>query len=168
MVNALDERKKKADTKDDLTGGIRFLAGTTSDLAPLVKQGLFSANLYAHLTSSHLRVKSLRERKDDILPLAFHLLRNLTAPGKAPPRLMPCAQEAMASYSWPGNISELSMSLHHAWEAAKSRDNTITRDTLPSSVAKTGSTDPHPIPRGLQARALKQYLRQRLASAKKT
>lgn len=86
----------------------RVVAATNRDLAGMVRQKLFREDLFYRLNVVSLNVPSLRERKDDIVPLARHLLSRIA--GERPGtryQLTPAAERVLKDYHWPGNIREL-------------------------------------------------------------
>ncbi len=87
---------------------VRIVAATNLNLEEAVKSGRFRRDLFHRLDAFHLRVPPLRERLDDILPLALWFLRdsNLTLSDEA--------VALLTDYSWPGNIRELRNSLNKA------------------------------------------------------
>ncbi len=92
----------------DLTVDVRLLAATNKDLAAEVKRGAFRLDLYHRLDVFHLHTPALRDRREDILPLAHHFLRALAQRmGKSARALSDDAERILASYHYPGNIREL-------------------------------------------------------------
>jgi two-component system response regulator AtoC len=86
---------------------VRVLAATHCDLYRAMQEGRFREDLYYRLAVVVLRVPSLRERKDEVVPLAEYLLRRHTPAGAAVPVLPPEFQQALLAYGWPGNVREL-------------------------------------------------------------
>ena len=86
----------------------RLLAATNKDLAKLVAEGKFREDLYYRLKVFPIELPSLRERPEDIMPLAEHFLRKAKKKlgGKAV-RFSPEAADALSGYRWPGNVREL-------------------------------------------------------------
>lgn len=94
---------------------VRVIAATNRDLETAVKEGAFRADLYFRLRVIELSVPSLRERKEDILPLAeYFLSKYLEETGHGPTGFSPRAKTAMQEYSWPGNIRELKNAIERA------------------------------------------------------
>jgi DNA-binding NtrC family response regulator len=91
---------------------VRLLAATHRDLAMEVQHGRFREDLYYRLAVVSLTVPPLRERLDDIPPLAMRLLREIG--GDAASCLTVESLAAMQSYEWPGNVRELRNSLERA------------------------------------------------------
>ncbi|MBX3264360.1 MAG: sigma 54-interacting transcriptional regulator, partial [Labilithrix sp.] len=84
---------------------VRVLAATNRDLPALVASGAFRSDLYFRLDGITIRLPPLRERRDEILPLARSLLAGATK--GAPPPLSAQAIARLESYAWPGNVREL-------------------------------------------------------------
>src|SRR6185295_4339263 len=83
---------------------VRVIAATNKTLDDAVARGEFRADLYYRLNVFDIHLPPLRERCDDILPLAAGFLRELTA---ASAELTPAAMEALCRHQWPGNVREL-------------------------------------------------------------
>ena len=90
---------------------VRVIAATNRNLDEAVAQGTFRADLYYRLNVFDIRIPPLRERRDDILPLAAGFLREFTG---ATAELTPEAMEALRRHDWPGNVRELRNVLERA------------------------------------------------------
>ncbi|MBX3329174.1 MAG: sigma-54-dependent Fis family transcriptional regulator [Nitrospira sp.] len=87
---------------------VRFIAATNKDLALAVRQGTFREDLYYRLNVLPVTLPPLRERQEDILPLAAHVIeRQGKRYGAEKKRFTQQAEEALYHYHWPGNIREL-------------------------------------------------------------
>jgi len=87
---------------------VRVLAATNRDLGEMVAQDKFREDLYYRLCVVPVRVPSLRERREDIRPLAEYFLAEFCARNNFRPKAFdPAAFEALEDYTWPGNIREL-------------------------------------------------------------
>jgi two-component system response regulator AtoC len=84
---------------------VRFVAATNRDLEREAERGTFRQDLYFRLAGFTVVMPPLRERRDEILPLALHFLARVQ-PASAV-RFSPEAEELLTSYSWPGNVREL-------------------------------------------------------------
>ena len=94
---------------------VRVLTATNKDLRIEVKEGRFRQDLYFRLNVVNLRIPPLRERLDDILPLArFFLNRYAVDFKKRVSGFSPEAIEKIRGYSWPGNVRELQNSIERA------------------------------------------------------
>jgi transcriptional regulator with GAF, ATPase, and Fis domain len=100
---------------------LRVLAATNKDLVEEVAAGRFRIDLYYRLNVFPLTLPPLRERKDDIVPLANYFLKKYAEEGKQPPELSDEATKMLLQYDWPGNIREL--------------ENTIQRNIVLSNSA---------------------------------
>jgi transcriptional regulator with PAS, ATPase and Fis domain len=89
----------------------RVIAATNRHLDDAVAQGEFRADLYYRLNVFDIHIPPLRERRDDILPLATSFLREFAG---APPELTLDAIEALRRHGWPGNVRELRNVLERA------------------------------------------------------
>jgi DNA-binding NtrC family response regulator len=85
---------------------VRFVAATNTSLSALVSSGRFRSDLYYRLCVLSIHVPPLRERQEDILPLARHFLTKYQQ-GAAPLDLSAEAGRALIAHSWPGNVREL-------------------------------------------------------------
>jgi transcriptional regulator with PAS, ATPase and Fis domain len=85
----------------------RIVAATNRDLAKEVERGTFRRDLYYRLNVVTIRLSPLRERKDDIFPLAEHFLAKY---GRGHVLTKECF-DAMMGYDWPGNVRELENSI---------------------------------------------------------
>lgn len=101
------------------------IAATNQDLTARVREGAFRADLLFRLAVVELHLPALRERHDDIRPLANHFLEQVTEGAK---RFDELALRALESYEWPGNVREL----RHRVEAAAllTEQAVITADAL--------------------------------------
>ncbi len=95
-----EERTRRAD--------VRLIAATNRDLLLEVAEGRFRQDLYYRLSVFPIALPPLRERREDILVLAEHFLRQLSRDyGRPHPRLSLADRNALESHAWPGNIREL-------------------------------------------------------------
>ena len=87
---------------------IRLICATNRDLAEMVREGHFREDLLYRVNTIHLEIPPLRERPEDILPLARIFLEKYAALYKrAVPTLSPDAEKQLREYPWMGNIREL-------------------------------------------------------------
>jgi two-component system NtrC family response regulator len=101
--------------RDTIQVDSRVIAATNQDLDTAVRENRFREDLYFRLAVVKIRVPPLRERGDDIMELAEHLLDSFSKELKRPPkRLSRSAVEAMKRHDWPGNVRELQNRLKRA------------------------------------------------------
>jgi transcriptional regulator with PAS, ATPase and Fis domain len=108
----------------------RILVATNRGLSDLVERGRFRSDLYYRLNGVEIHVPPLRERREDILPLANYFLDRHRAIRRL--RLSSSAADALINYDWPGNVRELERVMERALALAESDE--ITLDDLPASV----------------------------------
>jgi two-component system, NtrC family, response regulator AtoC len=102
-----DHEFQRLGGKDTVRVDVRVIAATHRDLEKAVADGTFREDLFYRLNVINLRVPPLREREEDILPMAEFLMRK-HAQESAPPIPLPASlQEAMLEHRWPGNIRQL-------------------------------------------------------------
>ena len=112
---------------------VRVLCATNSNLYEMVKEGSFRADLYYRLNVVNLEVPPLRQRKEDILPLAEYFLANQSAFYNEPPKVLsPTIKELLLNYAWPGNIRELANTIERAYVLTVGRE--IQPATMPFEI----------------------------------
>lgn len=111
---------------------VRVLAATNRDLAQDLQEGRFRKDLYYRLRVVELKLPPLRERREDIIPLArLFLSRKVTGPGRVL-GLSPTAADQLLRYSWPGNVRELENAVERA--AVLARGALVEPEDLPEEV----------------------------------
>lgn len=93
--------------KETVKVDVRVIAATHRDLESAIREGRFREDLYYRLNVLTLHVPPLRDRKQDILPLAAFLLKRHVLPGVEPPPMSAELKDALLAYHWPGNVREL-------------------------------------------------------------
>jgi DNA-binding NtrC family response regulator len=106
-----DGEVRRVGSNHSIAMDVRVIAATHKDLEALVETGAFRADLYYRLKVFSLHLPALRDRKEDILPLARHFLALERSTQK---RLSPAAEDLIQSYRWPGNLRELSNAVRYA------------------------------------------------------
>jgi DNA-binding NtrC family response regulator len=86
---------------------VRVMCATHRDLEESVLSGRMRADLYYRLKVVCIEIPPIRERKDEILPLAEFFLRKHTAPGQPMPELDTAIKRHLLTHDWPGNVREL-------------------------------------------------------------
>jgi len=92
----------------------RVLAATNRDLAGMVEQGRFRKDLYFRLNVVNLRIPPLRDRREDIAPLAMHFLAQMQKDSGVERTFSDTTLRVMAEYDWPGNVRELENAIERA------------------------------------------------------
>jgi DNA-binding NtrC family response regulator len=111
---------------------VRIVAATNRNVDTVISDGTFRADLLYRINSFQITLTPIRERPEDIEPLARHLLQQLG--GATVPELTPEALQALRAYAWPGNVRQLRNCLERA--VLLSNDNRITLSELPPEVAR--------------------------------
>ena len=94
---------------------VRIVAATNKDLEAAVRSGQFREDLHFRLNVVEVTVPPLRERRDEILPLAHRFIGFFVRTShRAPPELTPEAEAALLAYPWPGNVRELRNAIERA------------------------------------------------------
>jgi DNA-binding NtrC family response regulator len=94
---------------------LRVVSATNADVHEAARQGRFRTDLLFRLNAVELRVPALRERTEDIIPLAqLFLERGAERFGRGSVSLSPGAQRALKAYQWPGNVRELAHAIERA------------------------------------------------------
>ncbi len=117
------------------TSDARVIAATNRNLRSAALEGQFRDDLYYRLRVVPIQIPPLRERREDIEPLALHLMGRVGRRHARSVRLSPNAMRALLRYDWPGNVRELENALEYA--VAVCRGQTIHPQDLPLEV--TGS-----------------------------
>jgi len=126
---AQDGRFQRIGSNAEIHVNARILAATNRNLEEEVKAGRFREDLFYRLNVVELNVPPLRERREDILPLAHQLLAEFTQ-GRA--RLSSSVADCLERYSWPGNVRELRNAMERA--ALLSRGDLIVAEHLPARI----------------------------------
>jgi len=113
----------------ELQTNARLLAATNQNLEDRVKAGHFREDLFYRLNVVELNLPPLRERPEDILPLARHFVAQFSQ-GKA--RFATAVAEGLVRYAWPGNVRELRNAMERA--ALLSRGELVLPEHLPARV----------------------------------
>jgi transcriptional regulator with PAS, ATPase and Fis domain len=115
---------------------VRVIAASNLDLSEEVKQRKFRQDLFYRLNVLQIQVPPLRERRDDILPLAHHFLKKFTQEVAKPIKGFNESVLALfLDYSWPGNVRELENAVERAVILAQG--DQVTLSDLPSTLASS-------------------------------
>lgn len=108
ILRVLQEREvERIGGKTPLSVDVRIIATTNRDIVQEIENKNFREDLYYRINVFPMHWKPLRERPDDILPLADYFLSRHVSSKIVKPMLTDCAREKLHSYSWPGNVREL-------------------------------------------------------------
>ncbi len=113
---------------------VRVVAATNRELKEEVEDGRFREDLYYRLNVVHLHIPPLRERQEDIAPLATHFLKKYAQENvRGEVHLSPEAMKLLLNYAWPGNVRELENVMERA--VILCNQNLITVNDLPGELA---------------------------------
>jgi transcriptional regulator with PAS, ATPase and Fis domain len=146
----------------------RLIVATNQNLDDMVADRRFRKDLFYRLNVIPLHVPPLRERREDIIPIAKHLLNHMAEEASLPEiRLHGDAEEALFQYDWPGNIRELTNVLERVLSALEG--DTIRRNDLPFYLLRSRRERVKAGPAGLrdmQHRAEKETIMHALKAAR--
>jgi DNA-binding NtrC family response regulator len=143
---------------------IRMVFATNRDLEKMVTEETFREDLYYRLYVYPIHLPSLRERREDIAVLAYHLLAKMqTQSGKKISTISDAALKLLEQYDWPGNVRQLESTIERA---VISCDGLIIEPQhLPMAVTRAGLPEPYPVPQNnREFLALKKKLREQAIS----
>ena len=134
LLRALQEREiRRVGENKSRRFDVRVVAATNRDLAHGVAGGTFRQDLYYRLKVVELHVPPLRERRDDILPLARVLLAEAAQRMKRKiSSLAPGAADQLLRHEWPGNVRELENAMERA--VALARGSRVELEDLPEEI----------------------------------
>ncbi len=133
LLRAIQEKEiRPVGSTKRLPINVRILAATNRDLEEAVAEGTFRRDLYFRLNVLTLKIRPLRERKQDIPLLVDHFLDRLARTSGVTRSMSNEAMRALEAYDWPGNVRELENSIDRA--CALSSGPTIQTADLPSPV----------------------------------
>lgn len=122
---------------------VRIIAATNKDLEQMTKTGSFRSDLYYRLHVVPIKIPPLRERKDDIMPLAYHFLELFNKKYNADKDFSPDIQEIFMEYYWPGNVRELENIIERL--TVTTGHSVITKEDLPPYLFDSDGSPGHSI-----------------------
>jgi DNA-binding NtrC family response regulator len=139
---------------------IRLVFATNRDLEKMVAEGTFREDLYYRLYVYPIQLPALRERREDISVLAYHLLSKIQAQGgKKITGISESALKMLEDYDWPGNVRQLESAIERAVISCEGA--TIEPHHLPMAVTRAGLPETYPVPQNnREFLALKKKLRE--------
>ena len=116
LLRVLQERQvERVGSHQTISLDVRLITATNQDLRKCVSTGMFREDLYYRINVFPIKIPPLRERKEDIIPLAERFLFKYRASmGQPEARLSVEAIECLRSYAWPGNVRELENTVQRA------------------------------------------------------
>ncbi len=141
LLRALEEKTiTRVGGNEEINVDVRVIAATNKNLKTMVSQGQFREDLYYRLNVVTIDLPPLKDRNEDILPLAEHFLKKYAKDNKKSIKgFSPEVVEFMLNYSWPGNVRELENMVERG--VILSKDENITLAELPHDIIHPSSTD---------------------------
>jgi len=141
ILRALEEREvRPLGATKSVPIDVRVVAATNHDLRRAVKEGRFREDLFYRLAVIEIAIPPLRDRPEDILPLAEHFLRRaVKRAGLGIQGFSGAAARLLSAYDWPGNVRELENAVERA--VALAQDVWISPDDLPPTLQKPSTPD---------------------------
>jgi len=132
------KRLTRVGASREIAVDVRIIAATHRDLEKMCEEGSFRADLYYRLNTLTLTIPPLRDRVDEIEPLARSFLRKANESNRGQVRAIePTALEILKAYRWPGNVRELRNTIERAVVVARSE--MIREQDLPARVRASTS-----------------------------
>lgn len=142
LLRVLQERQfERVGGTQTLTTDARFIAATNQDLDKLIEADRFRQDLFYRLNVYPIPLPPLRDRQEDILPLALDFLEKCSKElGKEVGGLSREARELLVAYTWPGNVRELENVIERA--VILRRGSVVTPQELPLSLQQEQTRQP--------------------------
>ena len=141
LLRVLQERTfERVGESRTRTSDARIVAATNVDLRRAVQDGRFREDLYYRLRVVPIEIPPLRDRREDIEPLATFLLARVAARQGRALRFSPDALRTLLDHGWPGNVRELENALEYAVAVCKGQ--TILPEDLPAEIGADGHEAP--------------------------
>ena len=153
LLRVLEEKKLfRLGGVTEISVDVRVISATNKDLHTQVQKGLFRLDLFHRINMGFIRIPPLRERRDDILPLARHFIREAFARrDKQFDSFSEQAERLLQSFPWPGNVRQLKNTMERlsiltpnvcldvedvSFITEQQPDNEWNTETVPISVQK--------------------------------
>ena len=144
---------------------VRIISATSRDIEEMVSAGRFLDALYYRLNVVELQIPPLRERREDIIPLAEFYLQHFCETYKLEREFSPDVRTCFLQYDWPGNVRELRNTVENLVVSAIS--TVISWEDLPTRIARLGRTVPTrtDMPGGISMTAAVEALQREMIQA---
>lgn len=138
VLRTLEEREfQRIGGSKNINVDVRVIAATNRELGKHVEAGEFREDLYYRLNVVLLKLPTLRERKEDIIPLAENFMAGRVK------NISPSAEKLLLAYDWPGNVRELKNCIERA--IVLGQGEVIQPEDLPMHIRKGGKIIPSPL-----------------------
>ncbi len=134
LLRVLEEKMiTRVGGNEEIAVDVRVISATNRNLRTMVKQEKYREDLYYRLNVVTIDLPLLKDRREDILPLAEHFLKKYTEENnKSIKKFSPEVVKFMLNYSWPGNVRELENMIERG--VILSKKNSINLDELPQDI----------------------------------
>ncbi len=140
LLRVIQNKKiRKVGGTEEFDVDVRILAASNRNLEAMVKEGSFREDLFYRLSVISIDIPPLKQRPEDILPLAQHFIA-LEMEGAEFPTIDNAVLSILQNYTWPGNVRELQNVIQHCLTFL--HDNKITKETLPSKLIVSYEENP--------------------------
>jgi two-component system, NtrC family, response regulator AtoC len=143
LLRAIEtQRTRRVGGRAEVAVDVRLVCATNRDLERMATDGTFRGDLYYRIAGFVIEVHPLRERRDEIVPLAERFAERFAAKlGQTRPRFSAAARAALVAHGWPGNVRELKNAVEHAVVLAAAGE--VLPEHLPKNVhARAGELGP--------------------------
>ncbi len=166
LLRVLQERSfERVGGNQTVSVDVRWVAATNRDLVRMIDDGRFREDLYHRLAVFPVHLPPLRERSEDVMPLAHHLLERIgPALGRVGLRLDPACVPVLERGRWRGNVRELANTLERA--AILADDGVLTPALLVTpGLGASSSSPPTPLSTSCSPKSLSDLEREAIADA---
>jgi transcriptional regulator with PAS, ATPase and Fis domain len=134
LLRVLQERRlRRLGDEQEMAVDFRLVCSTNRDTAQMIADGTLRKDLFFRVSTIRVKVPPLRERPDDVAPLAERFLQTYAGKyGKRIRAVSPAAFSLLARYDWPGNVRELESVVEHAVLFA--REDELRPEDLPEHL----------------------------------
>jgi two-component system response regulator HydG len=141
LLNVLQDRAfQRIGSNKTISVDVRVIAATNQDLKSMCRERRFREDLYFRLNVLPIEIPPLRDRSEDVLPIAEYLLGRIAQRRNSKAfDLTDDARKALTAYRWPGNVRELDNVLQRT--TAFSAGTLIGRDDLPPEIFEAGDAE---------------------------
>lgn len=134
LLRFLESREiRRVGENEPFTADVRVVCATNRDLRDMVARDEFREDLYFRINTFEIRLPALRERREDIGPLAEHLLQRAAKGKDVSGQITPEALALLCAFDWPGNVRELANTMEYS--LIVSGGAPITPEHLPAHIS---------------------------------
>ncbi len=168
-----DRRLRRVGDEQEVPVDFRLVSSTNRDTAQMIQDGTLRKDLFFRISTVRVKVPPLRERPDDVAPLAERFLQTYAGKYRKPIRaISPAAFALLSRYDWPGNVRELESVVEHAVLFA--REDELRPEDLPEHLHASTSAQarcvipPYMTMEEIEREAIAQTLERTGGNVKKT